>query len=75
MKAIDKRLTELENTRASGFDKVHQVIQEEGQTKDEAIAASGIVVGPRDLLIIRRIVSPKFDANGSIIPQPVGVQS
>jgi hypothetical protein len=46
------------------------LIQHEWQTQDEAIDAYGRhLIGEHDRIIINRIVSPKWDAEGNIILQ------
>jgi hypothetical protein len=47
------------------------VIVQEGQSLADAVRAYGIEkIGEHDNLIVWRIVSPKFDERGSIIPPP-----
>lgn len=69
MKALAKRLAALEGFSRAGWKKIHRVIQEIGQSRDEAVAAAGIVVGPNDLLIVQKLVAPKHDADGNLVSQ------
>lgn len=69
MKALAKRLSALESFTRQGWDKVHRIIQEVGQSRADAIAQAGIVVGPNDLLIVRKLSAPVFDDDGRMIPQ------
>ena len=66
---IAKRVGALENQAGdSGFDKAHQVICELGQTQEQALDAYGRdKIGPKDFVIVRRFVTPRFDANGNMI--------
>ena len=48
----------------------HRVIQQVGQSEEEAIDAYGRDrIGPNDRILIHELVLPQFDANGSIIPR------
>lgn len=66
---IAKRVGALEGqSGAIGFGKVHQIICTEGQTVDQAQDAYGRdKIGPRDFVIIRTFVSPRFDNAGNMI--------
>ena len=47
----------------------HQVIVREGQSLADAVRAYGIEqIGEHDNLLVWRILSPKFDEQGSVIP-------
>jgi hypothetical protein len=60
MRRLDNRVTDLEARKARPLGRAHRLIQHEGQTQDEAIDAYGReLIGPDEMLIINRIVSPK----------------
>ena len=71
--SLEKRVSALE--AAAGAEDPqsarpwHQVIVREGQSLADAVRAYGIEkIGEHDNLIIHRIVSPKFDEQGDIVP-------
>ncbi len=66
---IAKRVGTLENQVGDGgFDKAHQVICRVGQTKEQALDAYGRdKIGPTDFVIMRVLVSPRFDGEGNMI--------
>ena len=66
---IAKRVGALEGqSSAVGYDKVHHIICRNGNTVDQAEDAYGRdKIGPRDFVIIRTFVSPRFDADGNMI--------
>ena len=71
--SLEKRVSALEAAAGAGDPSYgkpwHQVTVREGQSLAEAIHAYGIEkIGEHDNLIIRRIVSPKFDEQGNMIP-------
>ena len=71
--SLEKRLSALEASAGAG-DKSrgkpwHQVTVREGQSLADAVRAYGIEkIGEHDNLIVNRIVSPRFDGQGGIIP-------
>ena len=68
MKRLGSRVADLEARQEKPFGAVHRLIQHEGQSRDEAIDAYGRErIGSDDLLIIRRIVSPRFNPDGSML--------
>ena len=74
--SLEKRVSALEAAAGAGDPSCgkpwHQVIVHEGQSLADAVRAYGIEkIGEHDNLIIHRIVSPKFDERGSIIPRPL----
>jgi hypothetical protein len=71
--SLEKRMSALEAAGGAGdpsFGKPwHQVTVREGQSLADAVRAYGIEkIGEHDNLIVIRIVSPKFDEQGHIIP-------
>ena len=68
---IAKRVGALENQAGDGgFEKAHRVICRLGQTQDQALDAYGREkIGPKDFVVVRVFVSPRFDANGNMISQ------
>jgi hypothetical protein len=71
--SLEKRVSALEAAAGAGDPSCgkpwHQVIVREGQSLADAVRAYGIEkIGEHDNLIIRRIVSPKFDEQGKMIP-------
>ena len=75
--SLEKRVAALE-TAAEAEDPQnakpwHRIIVREGQSLADAVRAYGIEkLGEDDNLIIRSIVSPKFDEQGRIVPPPPG---
>ena len=70
MKRLSSRVADLEARQTEPLGKWHVLIQREGQTRDEVIDAYGRhLIGEHDHLIINRIVSPKRDADGNMVPQ------
>lgn len=69
MKAFKQRLQSLENVARIGWEKAHRVVQRSGQSESEAIDTYGRDrLGPHDLLVIRKIVTPTPRAAGSSDP-------
>lgn len=73
--SLEKRVSALEAAAGaedpSFANPWHRVIVREGQSLADAVRAYGIEkIGEHDNLIIRRIVSPKFDEQGRIVPPP-----
>ena len=71
--SLEIRVSDLEATAAAEDPCIanpwHRVIVREGQSLADAVRAYGIErIGEHDNLIIRRLVSPKFDEQGNIIP-------
>ena len=71
--SLEKRVSALEAAAGAedpSFAKPwHWVIVREGQSLADAVRAYGIEkIGEHDNLIVWRIVSPKFDEQGSVIP-------
>jgi hypothetical protein len=71
--SLEKRVAALEAAPGAGdpsFGKPwHQVEVREGQSLADAVRAYGIEkIGEHDNLLIWRILSPKFDEQGRIIP-------
>ena len=71
--SLEKRVSVLEAAAGaedpSFANPWHQVIVREGQTLADAVRAYGIGrIGEHDNLIVWRIVSPKFDEQGHIVP-------
>ena len=66
---IAKRVGALEARDDGGrFDRVHRILCKDGQSEDEAREAYGRAkIVPRDLVIIRSIVAPRFDAAGNMM--------
>jgi len=69
MRRLGSRVAELEARKARPFGKVHRLIQRQGQTRDEALDAYGReLIGPDDMVILNRIVAPRFNPDGSMLP-------
>ena len=73
--SLEKRVAALEAAPGAGdpsFGKPwHQVIVREGQSLADAVRAYGIEkIGEHDNLLIRTLVSPRFDEQGRIVPPP-----
>jgi hypothetical protein len=71
--SLEKRVSALEAAAGAGDPSYgkpwHRVTVREGQSLADAIRAYGIEkIGEHDNLIIHRIVSPKFDEQGNMIP-------
>lgn len=71
--SLEKRVSALEAAAGAGDPSYgkpwHQVTVREGQSLADAVHAYGIEkIGEYDNLIINRIVSPKFDEQGILIP-------
>ena len=71
--SLEKRVSDLEAAAVAEDPCIanpwHQVIVREGQSLADAVRAYGTErIGEHDNLIIHRIVSPKFDEQGNIIP-------
>jgi hypothetical protein len=71
--SLEKRVSALEAAAGagdpSGEQPWHQVTVREGQSLADAVRAYGIEkIGEHGNLIVRRIVSPKFDEQGGIVP-------
>ena len=71
--SLEKRVSALEAAAGAGdpcrVEQWHQEIVHEGQSLADAVRAYGIEkIGEHDDLIIWRIVSPKYDEQGRIIP-------
>ena len=71
--SLEKRVSALEAAAGAGDPSCerpwHRVIVHEGQSLADAIRAYGIDrIGEHDNLLVNRIVSPKFDAQGAIVP-------
>ena len=66
---IAKRVGALEDKDCSTkWENYHSLIAREGQSEDEAIDEYGRdKIGPRDFVVIRKFVSPRFDADGKMI--------
>ena len=65
--AIEAEMRKLDAARPKQW---HQVVQQVGQTWDEALDAYGRDrIGPDDGIIQRELVRPQFDAQGRIIPR------
>ena len=61
---------EMRKRDAARPTKWHRIVQQVGQSEDEAIDAYGRDrIGPDDRILIHELVLPQFDANGSIIPR------
>jgi hypothetical protein len=70
MRRLGSRVADLEARQPRPYGRAHRLIQREEQTQDEALDAYGReLIGPDDMVIINRIVSPKWDADGNMIPQ------
>jgi hypothetical protein len=71
--SLEKRVSALEAAAGAGDRSRekpwHRVIVHEGQSLADAVRACGIEqIGEHGNLIIRRIVSPKLDGQGRIVP-------
>lgn len=71
--SLEKRVSALETAAGAGDPSCgkpwHPVTVREGQSLADAVRAYGIEkIGEHDNLIINRIVSPKFDEQGNVIP-------
>jgi hypothetical protein len=71
--SLEKRVSALEAAAGVGDPSYgkpwHQVIVHEGESLADAVRAYGIEkLGEHDNLLVIRIVSPKFDEQGNIIP-------
>ncbi len=66
---ISKRVVALENQVSDGgYENVHRVNAEIGQTPEQAIKAYGRdKIGPKDLTIVRTFITPRFDVEGKMI--------
>ena len=65
MKAMANRLAALEAVKAAASGVWHRIVQEVGQTRDEALDAYGRDrIGAGENLIIRRIVDPASKHEG-----------
>jgi hypothetical protein len=68
MKRLWGRVADLEARQTVPLGKGHMLIQREGQTQDEVIDAYGRhLIGKTDRVIINRIVSPRFNSDGSML--------
>ncbi len=65
---IAKRVGALENQAGDGgFENVHRIIGKLGQTQEQALDAYGRdKIGPKDFVVVRTFVAPRFDANGTM---------
>jgi hypothetical protein len=75
--SLEKRVSALEAAAGAGDPSSgkpwHWVIVREGQSLADAVRAYGIDrIGEHDNLIVWRIVSPKFDEQGKMIPARSG---
>ena len=75
--SLEKRVSALETAPGAGDPSHgkpwHQVIVREGQSLADAVRACGIEkIGEHDNLIVTRIVSPKFDEQGNLVPRRSG---
>ena len=71
--SLEKRVSALEAAAGAGDPSYakpwHQVTVRDGQSLADAVRAYGIErIGEHHNLIVRRIVSPKFDERGNMIP-------
>ena len=71
--SLEKRVSDLEAAAGAGDPSYgkpwHRVIVREGQSLADAVRAYGIEkIGEHDNLIVHRIVTPKFDEQGNMIP-------
>jgi hypothetical protein len=71
--SLEKRVSALEAAAGAGDPSCgkpwHGVTLREGQSLADAVRAYGIEkIGEHDNLIVHRIVSPKFDGQGNVIP-------
>jgi hypothetical protein len=71
--SLEKRVSALEAAEGAGDPSCgkpwHGVTVREGQSLADAVRAYGIgKIGEHDNLLIWRIVSPKFDGQGSLVP-------
>jgi hypothetical protein len=72
--SLEKRVSALEAAPGAGDPSHgkpwHEVIVREGQSLADAVRAYGIEkIGEHDNLIVWRIVSPKFDEQGNLMPR------
>jgi hypothetical protein len=75
--SLEKRLSALEAAAGAGDPSCgkpwHQVTVAEGQSLADAVRAYGIEkIGEHDNLIVRRIVSPRRDEQGNLVPPRSG---
>ena len=75
--SLEKRVSALEAAAGAGDPSCgkpwHRVIVREGQSLADAVRACGIEkIGEHDNLIVTRIVSPKFDEQGNLVPRRSG---
>jgi hypothetical protein len=75
--SLEKRLSALEAAAAAGDPSCgkpwHRVTVREGESLADAVRAYGIEkIGEHDNVIVNRIVSPKFDERGIMMPHPSG---
>jgi hypothetical protein len=75
--SLEKRLSALEAAAGAADPSCgkpwHRVTVHEGQSLPDALRACGIgQIGEGDNLIVRGIVSPKFDGQGRIVPRRSG---
>ena len=71
--SLEKRVSALEAAAGAGDPSCgkpwRRVTVHPGQSLDDALRACGLgEIGEGDNLIVRRIVSPKFDAQGRLVP-------
>jgi hypothetical protein len=71
--SLEKRVSALEAAAGAGDPSYgkpwHAVTVRDGQSLADAVRAYGIEkIGEHDNLIVNRIVSPKFDEQGNLIP-------
>ena len=67
MEAAEAALAKREKPK---WKKWHRVVQQVGQSYEEALATYGADrIGPDDGIIQRELVRPQFDAQGRIIPR------
>ena len=75
--SLEKRVSALEAGAGAGDPSCekpwHNVTVHEGQSLADAVRAYGIEkLGEQDNLIVNRIVPPKFDEQGRIVPRRSG---
>lgn len=73
--SLEKRVSALEAAAGAGDPPYakpwHRVTVREGQSLADAVRALGTEkIGEHDNLIVNRIVSPKLDEQGNLIPLP-----
>ena len=71
--SLEKRVRALEAAAGAGDPSCakpwRRVTVDEGQSLADAVRACGLgQIGEDDNVIVRRIVSPKFDAQGRLVP-------